>query len=55
MLYVAGRATARQIYGSICTSTKLKNVNCWLYSPMHKKQNVYFNNMNKLYFTKIYF
>jgi hypothetical protein len=34
---------------------KLKNVNCWLYSPMHKKQNLYFNNINKLYFSKIYF
>ncbi len=36
------------------TSRKLKIVNCWLYSPMHKK-NLYFNNKNKLYFTKIYF
>ncbi len=37
------------------TSIKLKNLNCWLYSPMHKKLNLYFNNFNKLYFTKIYF
>ncbi len=42
-----GGSTDLRLY----TSTKLKNVNCWLYLPMHKKQNLYFNNMKKLYWT----
>jgi hypothetical protein len=36
-------------YGStdlqLYTSTKLKIVNYWLYSHMHRKQNLYLNNV----------
>jgi hypothetical protein len=34
------------------TSTKLKIVHCWLYSPMHKNQNLNFNNMKKTLYNK---
>jgi hypothetical protein len=46
-------------YGStdlrLYTSTKLKMVNYWFYSLMHKKRNLYLNDIKKLYFAKIYF
>jgi hypothetical protein len=47
------------VYGStdlrLYTSAKLKIVNYWLYSLMHNKQNLYVNNIQELYLTKIYF
>ncbi len=46
-------------YGStdlrLYTSTKLKIVNYRFYSLMHKKQNLYLNNISTLYLAKIYF
>ncbi len=36
------------------TSTKQKMVNCWWYWPHHKKQNLYLNNMYKLYLSKVF-
>ncbi len=46
-------------YGStdlrLDTSTKLKMVTCWWYWHHHKKQNLYLNNIYKLYLTKVFF
>jgi hypothetical protein len=42
-LFLQVKATARQIYGCICTSTKLKNCKLLVYSLKHKKQNLYIN------------
>jgi hypothetical protein len=47
-------ATARQIYGSIHLQAK----NCKLlavFTHAQKTQNLYLNNIQKLYLTKIYF